>query len=89
MDFDTNNDDSLFKDAVRIVLTSRKASASALQRHLRVGYSRAARLIDSMEEQGIVGPADGARPREVLISSMDDLEGGAAQNSEDEFYNEV
>jgi len=44
-----------------------------LQRRLRVGYARAARLIETMEDQGIIGPADGARPREVLISSIDDL----------------
>jgi S-DNA-T family DNA segregation ATPase FtsK/SpoIIIE len=74
MDFDENNaDDDLFKDAVRVVIDSGKASTSLLQRRLRIGYSRAARIIESMEEQGIVGQADGARPREVLISSMDDL----------------
>ncbi len=70
-----DDDDSLYIDAVQVVVDSKKASASLLQRRLRVGYSRAARLIESMEEHGIVGPADGARPREVLISSMDDLQG--------------
>jgi S-DNA-T family DNA segregation ATPase FtsK/SpoIIIE len=49
-----------------------------LQRRLRVGYARAARIIEQMEEQGIIGPADGSRPRDVLISSMDDLAGGEA-----------
>jgi S-DNA-T family DNA segregation ATPase FtsK/SpoIIIE len=44
---------------------------------LRIGYGRAARLIETMEEQGIVGPADGARPREVLVSSLDEVFGGA------------
>ncbi|MEI7539383.1 MAG: DNA translocase FtsK 4TM domain-containing protein [Candidatus Saccharibacteria bacterium] len=73
MDFDSNNDDDLFKDAVRVVIDSGKASASLLQRRLRVGYARAARLIENMEDQGIIGPADGARPREVLISSFDSL----------------
>ena len=58
------------------MIDSGKASASLLQRRLRVGYARAARLIESMEEQGIVGPPDGARPRDVLISSIDEL-GGA------------
>lgn len=74
MDFDSNNDDDMYKDAVRVVMESGKASASLLQRRLRVGYARAARLVESMEEQGIIGPADGARPREVLISSMEELE---------------
>jgi len=65
----------MFRDAVQVVLQSRKASTSLLQRKLRVGYARAARIIEEMEEQGIIGPADGARPRDVLISSMDDLSG--------------
>ncbi len=73
MDFDSGEDDDLFKDAVRVVIDSGKASTSLLQRRLRIGYSRAARIIESMEEQGIVGPADGARPREVLIGSVDEL----------------
>ncbi len=73
MDFDGNNDDDLYNDAIRVVIDSGKASASLLQRRLRVGYARAARLIENMEDQGIIGPADGARPREVLISSMDDI----------------
>jgi S-DNA-T family DNA segregation ATPase FtsK/SpoIIIE len=47
-----------------------------LQRRLRIGYARAARIIEEMEEQGIIGPADGSRPREVLISSLADLDGG-------------
>ncbi len=79
MDFDGGGDDDLYRDAVRVVLDAGKASASLLQRRLRVGYSRAARLIESMEEQGIVGPQDGARPRDVLISSMDEL-GGSPDN---------
>jgi len=73
MDFDDAEEDDKYKDALRLVVDSGKASASSLQRHLRLGYSRAARIIDRMEEQGIVGPADGSRPREVLISSLDDL----------------
>jgi S-DNA-T family DNA segregation ATPase FtsK/SpoIIIE len=63
----------MFKDAVRVVIENRKASTSLLQRKLRIGYGRAARLIEEMEEQGIIGPADGARPREVLITSLDDI----------------
>ncbi len=77
MDYDGGGDDDMYKDAVRCVIESGKASASLLQRRLRVGYARAARLIETMEEQGIIGPADGARPRDVLVSSLDDVVGGA------------
>jgi S-DNA-T family DNA segregation ATPase FtsK/SpoIIIE len=66
--------DDMYRDAVRVVVEARKASTSLLQRRLRIGYSRAARIIEEMEEQGIIGAADGSRPRDVLISSMDDLE---------------
>ncbi len=68
-------EDDMWRDAVRVVIEGRKASTSLLQRRLRVGYARAARLIESMEEQGIVGPADGSRPRDVLVNSMDDVFG--------------
>jgi len=73
----SGSDDDMFKDAVRCVIEGHKASTSLLQRRLRIGYGRAARLIEEMEEQGIVGPADGARPREVLVSSLDEVFGGA------------
>jgi len=66
-------DDDMWRDAVRVVIEGKKASTSLLQRRLRIGYGRAARLIEQMEEQGIVGSADGNRPREVLISSLDDV----------------
>lgn len=66
-------DDSLFNDAAQVVTESGKASASLLQRRLRVGYARAARLIDLLEERGIVGPADGSRPREVLVANPAEL----------------
>lgn len=71
---DTGGDD-MWQDAIRVVIEGRKASTSLLQRRLRIGYGRAARLIEEMEEQGIVGPADGARPRDVLVSSMDEVFG--------------
>ena len=61
----TSNDE-LFEDAVRLVLEFGKASTSLLQRRLRIGYGRAAHLIDMMERDGIVGPADGSKPREIL-----------------------
>lgn len=65
--------DDMYRDALRVVIESRKASTSLLQRRLRIGYARAARIIEEMEEQGVIGAADGSRPREVLISSLDDL----------------
>jgi S-DNA-T family DNA segregation ATPase FtsK/SpoIIIE len=71
-------DDDMFKDAVRVVIESGKASTSLLQRRLRIGYGRAARIIETMEEQGIIGHADGSRPREVLVSSVDQVFGGGA-----------
>jgi S-DNA-T family DNA segregation ATPase FtsK/SpoIIIE len=58
--------DPLFNDAVRLVVEFGKASTSLLQRRLRIGYGRAAHLIDLMERDGIVGAADGPKPREVL-----------------------
>jgi S-DNA-T family DNA segregation ATPase FtsK/SpoIIIE len=86
MDFDSNHDgnDDLYMDAVRCVVDSGKASASLLQRRLRVGYARAARLIEEMEEQGIIGAADGARPRDVLISSLDDVFGSSSSNDDED-----
>ncbi len=63
---DDDDNDELFEDAVRLVLEFGKASTSLLQRRLRIGYGRAAHLIDMMERDGIVGPADGSKPREIL-----------------------
>jgi len=71
-------DDDMYKDAVQAVIEGRKASTSLLQRRLRIGYGRAARLIETMEEQGIISTADGNRPREVLVSSLDEVFGGGA-----------
>lgn len=62
-----NEEDELFEEAVKTVVEAKKASASLLQRRLKVGYARAARLLDIMESKGIVGPGDGAKPREILI----------------------
>jgi S-DNA-T family DNA segregation ATPase FtsK/SpoIIIE len=63
---DENDNGPLFNDAVRLVIEFGKASTSLLQRRLRIGYGRAAHLIDLMERDGIVGAADGPKPREVL-----------------------
>jgi S-DNA-T family DNA segregation ATPase FtsK/SpoIIIE len=61
--------DELFDDAVRFVLESGQASTSMLQRRFRIGFSRAGRLIDTMQREGIIGPADGSKPREVLVGT--------------------
>jgi DNA segregation ATPase FtsK/SpoIIIE-like protein len=76
---DGDEDDDMMKDAVAVVIQTGKASTSLLQRKLRIGYGRASRLIDIMEEQGIVGPADGAKPRQVLVGSVDDVFGSAPE----------
>ncbi len=60
-------DDDLFEDVARLVVRERQASASFLQRRMRVGFSRAARLVDILEREGIVGPAQGSKPREILV----------------------
>ncbi|OGY59097.1 MAG: hypothetical protein A3B23_01475 [Candidatus Colwellbacteria bacterium RIFCSPLOWO2_01_FULL_48_10] len=65
----SDDDDELLNEAVEIVRASKKASASLLQRRLKVGYARAARLLDIMEEKGVIGPGDGAKPREVFIDN--------------------
>ena len=65
-----NSDDELFDEAVEVVKAAQKASASLLQRRLKVGYARAARLLDIMEAKGIIGPGDGAKPRDVYIKTM-------------------
>jgi DNA segregation ATPase FtsK/SpoIIIE, S-DNA-T family len=64
-----DNDDDLYDEAARLVVAERQASASFLQRRMRVGFSRAARLIDMMERDGLLGPAQGSKPREVLVPS--------------------
>ncbi|MEG1345949.1 MAG: DNA translocase FtsK, partial [Acidaminococcaceae bacterium] len=64
-------EDALFEDAVRLVMDTGQASSSMLQRKFRVGYTRAARLVDTMEELGIVGPAMGSKPRELIMSHAD------------------
>ena len=65
---DSEVGDALFRDAVRVVTQFDRASASLLQRRLRIGYARAARLMDILEERGVVGPGEGSKPRDVLIT---------------------
>ena len=65
--------DELYDEAVRVVLDTRQASVSVLQRKLRLGYGRAARMIDMMEQEGIVGPFQGAKPREILVDKLEQV----------------
>lgn len=74
-----NDDDDLYQQAVELVAAAKKASASLLQRRLSVGYARAARLLDLMEERGVIGPGDGAKPREVYL----DATGAGAEDVSD------
>jgi S-DNA-T family DNA segregation ATPase FtsK/SpoIIIE len=68
-DYLDGDGDELYEEALRVVTEAQKASASLLQRRLKVGYARAARLLDLMEEKGVVGPGEGAKPREVFVSA--------------------
>ena len=63
--------DEIYDEAVKLALQTRQASVSMLQRRLGVGYTRAARLIDMMEDEGIIGPYQGSKPREILVDSVD------------------
>ena len=71
----TQGDDPLYEEAKELIILADKASASYLQRRLRVGYARAARLLDLLESKGVIGPADGAKPREVLTKTTDLTDG--------------
>jgi len=82
-DDETDDADALYSQAVDIVRRSDKASASLLQRRLRIGYARAARILDQMEDRDVVGPADGSRFREVLVTS-DGWGGDVAPDEDDE-----
>lgn len=68
IDGGSDDDDELFQEAKELIINSGKASASFLQRRLSVGYARAARLLDLLEEAGVIGPSNGAKPREIMVS---------------------
>ena len=83
-------DDPLYEDAKNLVLETGKASATFLQRRLKIGYARAARLLDILENKGVVGPGEGAKPREVfgakssnykdaVYEDFDEKEGGGEE----------
>ena len=67
-------EDDLFNEAAEVVIHSGKGSASLLQRRLKVGYARAARILDELEEHGIVGPPEGSKPRDVLVTSLSEIQ---------------
>jgi S-DNA-T family DNA segregation ATPase FtsK/SpoIIIE len=83
-DDSSDDDDDLYEDAKQAVIEAGKASTSYIQRKLRVGYSRAARLIDLLEDRGVIGAADGAKPREILIGgNADEGTSGETEPSEE------
>ena len=84
-DAEDSDEDELLPAAVDVVLETGQASVSMLQRRLKLGYSRAARLVDQMEERGIVGPFEGSKPRQLLITraQWDEMQMGGAPAVED------
>ena len=85
-----SEEDPLYQEAERVVIEARRASSSLLQRRLRIGYARAARLIDMLEEKGVVGPGEGAKPREVYGDvEGKGMENGEPQNPEDSDWQKV
>ena len=76
-DEEDSPDEQLIAEAIAVVRQSRTASASFLQRRLRIGYPRAARLMDELEERGVVGPAEAGRSRKVLIGPEDEVDADA------------
>ncbi len=83
------DDDALYEDAKRVVTEAGKASASLLQRRLRVGYARAARLLDILESRGIVSPAEGAKPREVYGNPEDQTDIEKEENNDHNMWDKV
>jgi S-DNA-T family DNA segregation ATPase FtsK/SpoIIIE len=72
-----NEDEELIENCIEVIRSEQKASVSLLQRRLKLGYGRAARIMDELENRGIVGPNKGAEPRDILI----DLDGGGADGA--------
>ena len=73
IDIDASDRDILFRDAAEVIVIAQQGSASLLQRKLKLGYNRAGRIIDQMEASGIVGPFEGSKARQVLISDLNHL----------------
>ena len=91
MDDSSDVDDELFEQAVRLVVNNGQASTSMLQRRFKIGYTRAARIVEMMEARNIVGPLNGAKPREILLNH-DEIERvfnpGAPPKSVEEYKDE-
>ncbi len=87
--FNADDADPLLEDAIQIALESGRVSTSFLQRRMKIGYSRAARIVDLMEELGVVGGADGAKPREVLVSEWPPAGSEPEEEVEEEVADEV
>lgn len=83
-----SSDDPLYEEAKKLVIEAGKASASYLQRRLQIGYARAARLLDILEENGVIGPIDGAKPRKILVlrDTERPIEEEIEENIEDEEF---
>ncbi len=77
--FNTGEKDELYDEAARIIMESNQASVSILQRRMRLGYTRAARIIDNMEQEGLVGPFEGSKPRKILVNREDWLARNTAE----------
>ena len=74
IDIDASDRDALFRDAAEVIVTAQQGSASLLQRKLKLGYNRAGRIIDQMEAAGVVGPFEGSKARQVLITDLATLD---------------
>ena len=70
MDIDASDRDALFREAAEVIVTAQQGSASLLQRKLKLGYNRAGRIIDQMEDAGVVGPFEGSKARQVLVTDL-------------------
>jgi S-DNA-T family DNA segregation ATPase FtsK/SpoIIIE len=79
---DDEDEDDLYGEAKSVVIAAGKASTSYLQRKLKIGYSRAARIMDILEEKGVIGPADGSKPREVLVGNDSDSSDESEENEQ-------
>ena len=85
---DGPDEDPMLSDAIKVVVENGQASTSLLQRRLKLGYARAARIVDEMEQRGVVGPYEGSKPRKVLITKdqLMEREAAGADSADEENY---
>ena len=74
IDYDISDRDAMFREAAEVIVTAQQGSASLIQRKLKLGYNRAGRIIDQLEAAGIVGPFEGSKARQVLITDLSTLD---------------